>query len=153
LRMFFFVRPIVLSLQRSTIFNSATGSSSNCSVRRWRPLWRFGTGQGDQFGLGGSVRDALSSLRGHQLGSRTVSDWRRWLGIMLAQWLGHELPVFVLNRRSGESSITTQWPARSLRQSKAMTPIRQIVCIRCRGRNWRIPAGWPRVLPLHDPKP
>src|SRR5471030_551905 len=37
-RVFFSVRPIVLSLARSTIFSSTTTSSSNCSVHRARPL-------------------------------------------------------------------------------------------------------------------
>src|SRR5271165_1966119 len=37
-RVFFSVRPIVLSLARSTIFNSTTASSSNSNVHRLRPL-------------------------------------------------------------------------------------------------------------------
>ena len=35
---FFSVRPIVLSLARSTIFSSTTASSSSCNVHRLRPL-------------------------------------------------------------------------------------------------------------------
>src|SRR5258708_29772983 len=35
---FFSVRPIVLSLARSTIFSSTTASSSSCNVQRARPI-------------------------------------------------------------------------------------------------------------------
>src|SRR5271166_4103039 len=37
-RVFFSVRPMVLSLARSTIFSSTTASSSNCNVHRLRPV-------------------------------------------------------------------------------------------------------------------
>ena len=56
-KVFFSVRPIVLSLARSTIFSSTTSSSSSCNVHRLRP-WGLGTGQGDQLRLGGAVKDA-----------------------------------------------------------------------------------------------
>ena len=35
---FFSVRPIVLSLARSTMFSSTTASSNSCNVHRLRPL-------------------------------------------------------------------------------------------------------------------
>ena len=37
-RIFLSVRPIVLSLARSTMFSSTTASSSSCSVHRARPF-------------------------------------------------------------------------------------------------------------------
>jgi hypothetical protein len=55
---FFSVRPIVLSLARSTMFKTTTCSSSSSRAQRLRPFWPFGTGQGDQFGLGDAVKDA-----------------------------------------------------------------------------------------------
>src|ERR1700732_3774606 len=56
---FFSVRPIVLSLARSTMFSSTTASSSNCNVHRLRPL-----GGGEQARAISFASEAPSKMRG-----------------------------------------------------------------------------------------
>src|SRR3954447_10288600 len=62
---FFSVRPIVLSLTRSTIFSATTLSSSRRKVHR-APFRRLRTGQGDQFRRPGAIEDARSGGGGRE---------------------------------------------------------------------------------------
>ena len=57
---FLSVRPIVLSLARSTMFSCTTAVSSNVSVHRLRPFGGAEQASAIKLGLGGTVEDALS---------------------------------------------------------------------------------------------
>src|SRR5664279_3288034 len=73
-RVFFSVRPIVLSLARSTMSNVTTCSSSSCRVHRLRPLG--GAEQAKAINLASAAPSKMRSLaeRGECLRTRTASN-------------------------------------------------------------------------------
>jgi hypothetical protein len=68
----FCVRLIVMSLTRSTMFNSTIAGSSNVSVERLRPC-AARTGERDPLGLSGAVEIRLRAEIEERLRVRTAS--------------------------------------------------------------------------------
>jgi len=76
-RVLFSVRPIVLSLARSTIFSSTTASSSSCKVHRARPA-----GGGEHANAINLASAAPSKMRRRA----EFGEWHRQVGREQAWW-------------------------------------------------------------------